>query len=338
MPVPDLMPLDLLLSAAREAVAETCTVARQVQHAAGEMRRLTKDDYSPVTVADFAVQALIALRLRERLGDLVLVGEESAADLRTAHSAQLRDAVVAAVCQVRPGLSGADVLHAIDLGNHDASAAAYWTLDPIDGTKGFLRGGQYAISLGYIAAGRVVVGVLGCPNLGIDFAQPFDQPAAQGTIFYAQAGAGAFAVPAIPKPPAPTAVRVASARDLTSMRICESVEAAHSRQDETQRIAAHLNAKGAPARLDSQCKYAVVARGQADAYIRLPTRADYVEKIWDHAAGSLVATEAGAKVSDIEGKPLDFTQGPTLKKNRGIVCAPSPFHEAILEAIDTLYG
>ena len=41
----------------------------------------------------------------------------------------------------------------------------YWTLDPIDGTKGFLRGDQYAVALGLIDDGEVILGVLGCPNL-----------------------------------------------------------------------------------------------------------------------------------------------------------------------------
>lgn len=328
--------LDAMLDAARAAVAETCIVARQIQHAVGEMKRLTKDDYSPVTVADFAVQALVALRLREALGDIVLVGEETAADLRTPRSTQLREAVVAAVSQVRPGLGAEEVLHAIDLGNHDGSAAAYWTLDPIDGTKGFLRGGQYAISLGLIRDGAVVLGVLGCPNLGADFSLPFDRPAPDGSIFFARADAGAFWTASSTPRAAPVPIRVTTSEDVRTMRICESVEAAHSSQDDTQRIATHLRATGAPARLDSQCKYAVVARGQADAYIRLPTRADYVEKIWDHAAGALVATEAGARVSDIDGKPLDFSHGTTLKRNRGVVCAPPAFHSAILAAIDTV--
>ena len=327
-----------MLKAARQAVTETCAVARKIQLASGAMKRMTKGDYSPVTVADFAVQALIALHLREQLGELVLVGEETAADLRQAHSDHLRDAVVAAVCQVRSKLSPAEVLAAIDLGNHDATAAAYWTLDPIDGTKGFLRGGQYAISLGYIERGVVVLGVLGCPNLGRDFARPFDQPADAGSLFFARLGGGAFYVPSAAPETKAVAVTVAQNRDITRMRVCESVEAAHSRLDETQQVVARLKAKGAPARLDSQCKYAVVARGQADAYLRLPTRADYVEKIWDHAAGALVASEAGATVSDIDGKPLDFAQGATLRQNRGVVCAVPAFHGPILEAIAALYS
>ncbi len=338
MPTLEVTTLEVMISAARRAVAETCAVARQVQQAVGEVKQMTKDDYSPVTVADFAVQALIALRLREQLGELVLVGEETAADLGTERSRPLRDAVVAAVCQVRPGLTPSQVMTAIDLGNHDATAEAYWTLDPIDGTKGFLRGGQYAICLGYIERGVVVLGVLGCPNLGPEFARPFDQPAAEGSLFFARRGGGAFYVPAAEPNATPVAIQVARHGDVTAMRVCESVEAAHSRLDETQRVVAHLRAKGAPARLDSQCKYAVVARGQADAYIRLPTRADYVEKVWDHAAGALVAMEAGALVSDIDGKALDFSHGATLKQNRGVVCATPAFHGPILEAIDALYG
>jgi 3'(2'), 5'-bisphosphate nucleotidase len=86
-------------------------------------------------------------------------------------------------------------------------------------------------------------------------------------------------------------------------------------------------------RIDSQCKYAVVARGQADAYLRLPTRKGYIERIWDHAAGALVATEAGAVVTDIAGAELDFSHGRGLERNRGIVCAAPWAHGAIVEAI-----
>jgi 3'(2'), 5'-bisphosphate nucleotidase len=123
---------------------------------------------------------------------------------------------------------------------------------------------------------------------------------------------------------------------LDAIRVCESVEAAHSKQDDTARIIAHLNAKSRPARLDSQCKYAVVARGQADAYLRLPTRAGYQEKIWDHAAGEIVATEAGAIVTDITGAALDYSRGATLSANRGIVCANRDLHGSLIAAIDAL--
>ena len=71
--------------------------------------------------------------------------------------------------------------------------------------------------------------------------------------------------------------------------------------------------------MDSQAKYAVVARGEADIYLRLPTRADYREKIWDHAAGHLIVAEAGGVVTDIAGRPLEFHHGRELTANRGVI-------------------
>ena len=110
------------------------------------------------------------------------------------------------------------------------------------------------------------------------------------------------------------------------------------RRPEQPGLKAHRGGCGRlkPVRLDSQCKYAVVARGQADGYLRLPTRRDYVEKIWDHAAGSIIATEAGAVVSDVEGRTLDFTHGRRLERNRGIICASPAIHSRVIDAINNL--
>ena len=76
------------LDSALRAVAEACAVTRRVQLDLDTIRQLTKDDRSPVTVADFAAQAVVALRLREELGKLSLVGEESAADLQGPRGAE----------------------------------------------------------------------------------------------------------------------------------------------------------------------------------------------------------------------------------------------------------
>lgn len=47
-----------------------------------------------------------------------------------------------------------------------------WTIDPIDGTKGFLRGEQYAVCLALIVDSKVQVGVIGCPNMPYDWNKP----------------------------------------------------------------------------------------------------------------------------------------------------------------------
>ncbi len=327
-----------LLPSATEAVAAACRVARAVQQDVQRVQQLTKDDRSPVTVADYAVQAIVAMALREdpaTSGATLIVGEEAAGELRQDGNETIRQAVVEAVRQVRAGATVEEVLDAIDACDHDGTADAYWTLDPVDGTKGFLRGQQYAIALGRIEQGQVVLGAMGCPNLPTDFTRPFDVPDPIGAIYVAERGAGARQLAADDLSGAGTPVR-ASQRDDSTVCICGSVEAAHSKHSDTQRVAEHLGLTVTYARLDSQCKYALVARGQADAYLRMPTRKDYVEKIWDHAAGALIATEAGAIVSDISGAPLDFSHGPRLEANRGVVCAAAPVHGRIIGAIEAL--
>src|SRR5690606_7597829 len=104
-------------------------------------------------------------------------------------------------------------------------------------------------------------------------------------------------------------VRVSDTSSTMSARFCESVESGHSDQSASQQIAQRLGITAQPLRLDSQAKYAMVARGDAQIYLRLPTRADYRECIWDHAAGMLTVQQAGGTVTDVDGKPLDFSQG-----------------------------
>ncbi len=270
------------------------------------------------------------------MGEILLVGEESSGALRSGEQNPLRTSVVEAVRLVWPDADEEDVLRAIDLGGHDASAAAYWTLDPIDGTKGFLRGGQYAIALAYLERGEVTLGVMGCPNLSADFQRSFSNPDPDGLIYFATRGGGAWELSCTASPREARRLNPPPPEAGALIRVCESVEAGHSQQDQTAQVIAILGGAGTPARLDSQCKYAVVARSQADAYLRLPTRADYVENIWDHAAGMIIATEAGMVVTDIDGQPLDFSQGAGLTRNRGIVCASPGFHGRIVEAVGRL--
>lgn len=329
------MDYQTLIEAALPAVGQACAVARQIQQQSAPLAQLEKADRSPVTVADFAVQAVVAHVLSDALGPLLLVAEESATSLRRPEQSGIASKVAEAVRRVWPDAGMEQILAAIDTGNHDASADAYWTLDPIDGTKGFLRGGQYAVSLARIENGQVVLGLLGCPNLSADFARAFTDRDPSGLIYFARRGGGAWQLPADEPDAQPSPVRRTAAGG-GPIRICESVESGHSRQDQTARILARLGGTSEPVRLDSQCKYAVVARGQADAYLRLPTRADYVENIWDHAAGMVIAEEAGAVVCDISGEPLDFSCGAGLRRNRGVVCTAREYHDPIIRAIREL--
>jgi 3'(2'), 5'-bisphosphate nucleotidase len=313
---------DLERSAAIAAVGAAARLcgAAQGRLAAGDT--LTKGDDSPVTVADFAAQAVVCATLTERLGTVNLVGEESSTDL--ADRAGLLDGVAGLVAAHRGDtVDAATVLDWISVGHADGSSDRYWTLDPIDGTKGFLRGDQYAIALALIEHGDVVLGVLGCPNLP-------NPDGSRGAIFVAVEGAcdvfhdgSARSIP----------VRVAAPANLAEARFCESVESGHSSHDDAARIAELLGITAPPYRIDSQCKYGAVARGDASIYLRLPTRADYREKIWDHAAGKFVVEQAGGRVTDVDGEPLDFSHGRRLERNSGIVASDGRFHDEIVAAV-----
>jgi len=318
---PDIQPeLAVALAAVRSASALTAHV--QGRLLAGDT--LAKSDDSPVTVADFAAQAIVGATLTESLGALDLVGEEDSDDLRSPERAALLQGVVDLVRRQRDDdIEASTVLDWIAVGAADGTTDRYWTLDPIDGTKGFLRGEQYAIALGLIEHGEVILGVLGCPNLP-------NPDGSTGAIF---AAADGVCLAWYGSATGPLAVRVAAPASLAEARFCESVESGHSNQDHSAQIAALLGITTEPYRIDSQCKYAAVARGDASIYLRLPTRTDYREKIWDHAAGKFVVEQAGGVVTDVTGAPLDFSRGTTLESNTGVVATDGRFHEQVIDAV-----
>lgn len=90
-----------------------------------------------------------------------------------------------------------------------------------------------------------------------------------------------------------------------------------------------------PLRVYSMVKYAAIARGDAEVFMKF-ARAGYKEKIWDHAAGAIIIQEAGGMVTDAKGNPLDFSKGLNLESlDRGIVAsAGTALHEKIIDAVD----
>ena len=314
--------------AAIEAVSRAAALCRAVQTSLGGADAVAKQDRSPVTVADYGAQAVVSLALAEAGLDDPIAGEEDTAELARPERAPLREKVVREVARILPGTSEHEVLRAIGRGGHAGGGGGrFWVLDPIDGTKGFLRREQYAVALALIERGRVVLGVLGCPNLPLDPARP-DGP--RGCLFVAVAGSGCRMLAL--ESGQEREIRVDRVRDPGLARLCESVESGHSSHGDSAEIARVLGIGQPPVRMDSQCKYAAVARGDASIYLRLPTRAGYEEKIWDHAAGVIVVAEAGGRVSDLAGGPLDFGCGRTLRRNRGVVVTNGALHDRVLEA------
>ena len=310
-----------------DAVLKAMRLCEQVQAEMVSTDAIQKVDRSPVTVADFGSQALICKAIGDAFPDDIIVAEEDAQALK--ENVTLLERVTGYVhCFAKETVPAETVCEWIDRGSGEV-AQCFWTLDPIDGTKGFLRHDQYAIALAYIVDGIVQLGILGCPNLlyRLDATN-----AERGCLFVAVRGEG-------------TRLYTTTGDFLEQVhvsesvhRFAESVESTHGDSDAHSKIAKALGITELPVRMDSQAKYGVVSRGEASLYIRLPNPAypDYRECIWDHAAGMIVVQEAGGTVTDANGAPLDFLRGKRMHENRGIVATNGKLHQHVLNALSNL--
>lgn len=185
---------------------------------------MAKSDASPVSVADYGAQAVVLERLTSSASSYPFIAEESGHTLQS--NAELLGSVHRHALPFLPRLQslGREQAHAelvtlIERGyNQRLSHASrrWWTLDPIDGTQGFLRGGQYAVALALlegtrpkthartegtaannVASHRIAVSdnapilaVLGCPALPHSLREP---AAGKGELLVAVKGHGAFA-------------------------------------------------------------------------------------------------------------------------------------------------
>lgn len=317
--------LDFAINAVRQA----SLLVKQVQ---AEMvsSALTKDDRSPVTVADFAAQALIGSLLEKTFPGDAMIGEEDSSVLQTPEEKTTLERITHFVGQYTDGATAEKVCRWIDCGAAQ-SGRRFWTLDPIDGTKGFLRGDQYAVAFALVVEGVVQVGVLGCPNITDGYRPDLSGP---GSLVVAARGQGTW-VTTIEGESEFKPLHASAQEDATQMRLLRSFESGHTNVSQIDFVAEALGVSAAPVRMDSQAKYAVLAAGHGELYLRLlsPGRSDYREKIWDQAAGALVIEESGGRVTDLDGKPLDFTAGRTLAHNRGICASNGKLHDSALRAL-----
>ncbi len=292
-------------------------------------RSIQKKDKTPVTVADYGSQAVICKIINDAFPEDPIVAEEDSKELSKPEHAEILSRVTHYVSASTPRVSPTEVRQWIDLGSGPVSRR-YWTLDPIDGTKGFLRGDQYAIALALIEDGTVRVGTLACPNITLD---THGGHRGQGGLFAAVRGQGATQLDI--GGGSGNEIRVSNINSPPEALLTESLEPAHSDQQLNLKLARKLGIRRPPLRMDSQAKYAILARGEASIYIRIPSpqTPDYREKIWDHAAGSILVEEAGGRVSDALGRELDFRSGKRLEKNYGIIVTNGKLHEKVVNAL-----
>lgn len=312
-----------------EAALRASKLCEQVRGESGP-EPIQKKDRTPVTVADFGSQAVICRTIAEAFPGDQVVGEEDGTTLREANMTSTLEKVTG---YVRPFLSDATdekVITWINLGQGEVGSR-YWAIDPIDGTKGFLRGDHYAVAVALIEEGEVKLGILACPSLPPSRGEFGGE---RGVLFAAVRGQGASMSPMNGASHIP--IHVASLEQNPDLPFVESVESVHCDHLQQRAVAEAVGIQRPSLRVDGQAKYGMVARGEAVLYLRFPSSQSptYLEKVWDHAAGAIIVEEAGGRVTDMKGHSLDFSRGPDMMDNQGIIAGSLSSHHKVLEILD----
>uniref|UniRef100_A0A0E0ED22 3'(2'),5'-bisphosphate nucleotidase n=1 Tax=Oryza meridionalis TaxID=40149 RepID=A0A0E0ED22_9ORYZ len=350
------------LAAAAAAVERACRLCVDVKRTllSGDKKILEKNDQTPVTVADFGVQALISLELQRLFPLIPLVAEEDSASLRSSNtddnsSNVLVESISSAVAEkVRNAdslLTHDDVLRAIDRGgknavSFDSNPASYWVLDPIDGTKGFLGGDDalYVVGLALVVNEKVVAGVMGCPNwsnatIASRKEDSADAQPDRGILMIAHVGCGTWA-----RHLSVDIGQFTTAQIVNMARFCipdsqtwnmiplsvlfNSTMDESNPRDENEILLLSVYC-------GSLCKYLTVASGRASVFV-LRARTKNL-KSWDHAVGVICVQEAGGQISDWSGKPLDLAADLTGRRDiypsGGVLVTNGALHGELVEMI-----
>ena len=193
-----------------------------------------------------------------------------------------------------------------------------WMVDPIDGTKGFIAGtGDFAVQIGLAVEGRAALGVLYAP--------------ATDVLYWAARGHGSWVLRPTSEAegePRPERLRVTDESELAVMRLAESRSHRGQRMDEVVR------ALGVRAEVRSHSvgiKVGLLVERQADLYIHMSPKT----KQWDTCAPEAVLAEAGGRMTDIWGGPLQYNTPDVLNRN-GLVASNGAAHDSVIERMRPL--
>jgi 3'-phosphoadenosine 5'-phosphosulfate (PAPS) 3'-phosphatase len=304
-------PLDKILSAfdAADAARIGAALALMNKQALGSERYRedvacwTKEDKSPVTIADLLHQSQVQQLLHDSFASDGLICEEP----RSMQEKVITEA--AAISERYYGSALRPELHDVP-----ERGDVTWILDPIDGTKGYLKGRYYAIALGYYRGGAPFFGAMAVPHAPQAETAPIDN-----AIAFAVKGHGAWMGLA----------REDAQLDFTPLK---TEQGGYTKP---YRVAVSLEHGGAltaavesgafvPVKLDSQAKYLAVAANHLDAYARASRDDGGTDVAWDHVPGALIAAEAGCTVCHFDGSPVAFAPEPIVRFRGGMLCHRGP--------------
>ena len=307
---------------------------------------ISKPDSTPVTIADFAAQALLISAIHATFPSDSFVGEECADVLRSNASlcSKVWDLVRSTHLEDRECeqllASPKDVeemFTIIDLGGKGIGGrlGRVWMLDPIDGTATFLRGEQYAVSLALCVDGKQVVGVIGAPNLRLDDGRVREESVDRlgfGLMLSAVKGQGAW-IREMGRGSLGVERRI-ERRTGGELHFVDYTPNGTWWHDGVRQAAERLGAKYPGTEVwSSHIRYVALIVGGGNAYVRIPVKRNTASYVWDHAGAQLIFSEAGGKVTDLEGKEIDFGAGRDLSNNWGMVAANEDVHAEILKVV-----
>lgn len=278
----------------------------------------------PVTVADYGSQAILNRAIDAHFPQDAIMAEERGQQFLTILNEEQQTRTLKRLQDILGiDVTKEDVVSWMDLGR-ETKATTHWAVDPIDGTRGFVKGLRYCVAVAHIESTQPTWGALACPEYPSEDGNGFLFVADQEGVYRTSLAETTTEKQPLQLAPAP---KLSDARVVLSRNLQDFPRAL---------IDQCLDAAGIPESsityIDGQGKYASVACGDANIFLRFPKTADFQgHYIWDHAPGVALVRKAGGVISDITGGEVMFGEGNILNGNLGVIACHPDLHEQVLK-------
>jgi len=195
---------------------------------------------------------------------------------------------------------------------HRLDKPRVWMIDPLDGTNGFIDGnGDFAVQIGLAQNGQCVMGVVHQPLTNV--------------LYHAVQGQGTW----ITRPELkPERAAVSDQKELSLMRLAASRSHRSPRMD---KVVKALGVREEIQRGSVGIKVGLIVEQQCDLYVHLSPRT----KQWDTCAPEIILTEAGGRLTDLFGRPLQYNS-PEVQNRNGIIASNGVAHDQIVDTLAPL--
>lgn len=269
-----------------------------------------KKDKSPVTLADFASQIFILSQLKEKFYEDQIFAEEESSLVSKDIEVLIKKCLKDNNFKLNEEFSSL-------LNYRGPQSRRQWIVDPIDGTKGYLRGLSYAVGIGLMENSDPKICAIGVPNYKNE----------ELAIFIAEHGKGAQASYGDKEF---TPIHVSHENNLSSSIMCQSL---HHNKQWINKLAEMLGANKIIS-MDGMGKFCMVADGSADFYVR-EMNLDYSFS-WDYMPGDLLVREAGGTITDLNYKSLTFKEDKCKWTEPSLIASNGILHDNIISNIKKL--